>query len=272
MNQQDEYMETQQNAPLWFFILVWLGWVIITIAGYLVGQWLSQGIAAGFLGDTAARRVLSIEGNVQAAGAVGYAVALLTGLIQGVALGVAQGLFLLPFLRREGAVEWLLATIMGRTVQWIVIYVIGLETVNLTFDKNVPGVLLLFVFLAATGLLSGAALGYPQSQVFQRRAYRATLWVIVSTIGPVVTSLVVGMTLFIEAQNTIRDYTTLLTALLSAIATGFVLMEILQHPRSEAEWLKMLTWRRGVRATLPAEDTVLGSDLYTTRTEQGRSK
>lgn len=268
MDQQGEYMETQQNAPIWFFILLWLGWVIITVAGYLIGQWLSEGAAAGILGDTTARRVLSIEGNVQAAGSIGYAVALLIGLIQGAVLGVAQALLLLPLLKRAGAVEWLAATVMGRTVQWVVIYLTGMETINLTFDKDVPGVLLLFLLLAVIGLLSGVALGYPQSQVFKRRAHRSGLWVIVSTIGPVVTSLVIGMTLFIEAQNTIRDYTTLLTAFLSAIATGFALMEILQHPAREAEWLRMLTWRRRAGAALPAQDTILGSDLYATRRDK----
>lgn len=271
LNKPDEYRERGQNAPLWFFILVWLGWVLVTVAGYLAGQWLSERVAAGLAGDTAARRVLSIEGRVEAMDAIGYAVALLSGVISGVTLGLAQGLLLLPFLKGAGAVEWVLATMLGRATQWMVIYSLGLETARLTFDKSAAGVFLLFALMAAMGILSGAALGFPQSQVFKRRAHRHRLWLIVSILGPLITSLIIAMTLFIEAQNIIRDSATLLTAFLASIATAFALLELLQHPKSEAEWHRMLTWRRPERTIGPVEETVLGSALYAARPETERA-
>jgi hypothetical protein len=178
-------------------------------------------------------------------------------------LGLAQGLLLFPFLKRDGTVEWLLATVLGRSVQWIVIYAIGVEMTGLVVDKSFVGVLLLFAFLIATGILSGAALGYPQSQVFRRRAHDIGWWVFTNMLAPVVTCVILGMTLLIEAQNTMRDYASLLTAILLAIATGFALQELLHHPRREAEWQKTLTWRVSGRARGRADDTVLGSALYT---------
>jgi hypothetical protein len=271
VEERDEYMEGQQNAPAWFFLLIWLGWVAVTIAGYLAGQWLSENIASVFVGDTASR-VLSIEGRVQAAGVAGYAVALIGGAVAGGVLGLAQGLLLLPFLKRAGTVEWILATILGRAVQWMVVYSIGVEMTGLVVDKSFGGVLLLFAFLAATGILSGAALGYPQSQVFKRRAHGVGWLVFANMLGPVVTSLVLGMTLLVEAQDTMRDYATLLTAILLAVATGFALQELLHHPRSTAEWRKTLTWRRTQRPRGLADDTVLGSALYTPRAEPATTR
>lgn len=272
MKGYDEYMEAEQNAPLWFIILVWLGWVTVTIAGYLAGKWLTEAIASSITGETVARRVLSIEGRVEAAGAVSYVVALLGGACAGATLGFMQGVFLIPFLKMAGAVEWLLATTIGRTVQWIVISAIGLEMAGLTVDKSLAGVLLLFASLGVTGILSGVALGYPQSLVFKRRSGRARGWMVASMIGPVTTSLLIAATLGIEARNTIRDGTTLLTAILTALATGFALVEIFRHPRTGAEWGGILAWRRGGRAMRTGDETVLGSSLYSARPESRAKK
>jgi hypothetical protein len=267
LHAQDEYMDSQQNAPSWFFLLIWLGWVIVTIIGYLAGKWLSESMATAVLGNTPATRLLSIEGVAREAGAIGHTVALFSGILAGAALGLAQGLFLLPFMKVAGSLEWLLATIIGRTAQWMVIYIIGLAMVGLTVDKAPVGVILLFIMLIVTGVLSGVALGYPQSQVFKRRTRSPGWWIAANIIGSVAVSLVVGMTLFVEAQNTLRDSSTLMLAALTAVATGSALLEILHHPRGAAEWRETLTWDRDERSGLPVEDTVLGSSQYTRRPE-----
>lgn len=266
MDDYDEFREAEQNAPVWFFILVWLGWVIVTIAGYLAGKWLAESVAGMITGDTA-RRVLSIEGHIVDAGASSYVAALLGGAFAGLALGLAQALVLLPFLKMAGAVEWLAATAIGRAVQWVVISVIGLQMAGLTVDKSTVGDCLLLALLGVTGVLGGAALGYPQGQVFKARSRGTRVWLVASMIGPVTTSLVLALTLMIEAQNTIRDGTSLLTAFLAAIATAFALLEVLRHPRAGAEWQGVLTWKPAVSARPPVENTVLGSSLYTARPE-----
>jgi hypothetical protein len=267
LHAQDEYMDSQQNAPSWFFLLIWFGWVIVTIIGYLIGKWLSESVASALLANTPAVRLLSIEGVAREAGALGYIVALLSGIVAGAALGLAQGLFLTPFLKVAGAVEWLLATIVGRTAQWLVIYIVGLAMIGLTVDKSPVGFLVLFAMLVVTGVLSGVALGYPQSQVFKRRTRSPGWWVTANIIGSVCMSLVVGMALFVEAQNTVRDSSTLMVAVLTAVATGSALLEILHHPRGAAEWRETLTWDKEERSELPVEETVLGSSLYSRRPE-----
>jgi len=267
LHAQDEYLDSQQNAPSWVFLLIWFGWVIVTIIGYLVGKWVSESVASALLANTPSTRLLSIEGVAWEAGALGYVAALLSGIGAGAALGLAQGLFLTPFLKVAGAIEWLIATIVGRTAQWLAIYIIGLAMVDLTVDKSPVGVLTLFAMLVVTGVLSGVALGYPQSQVFKRRTRSPGWWVASNIIGSVCISLVVGMALFVEAQNTVRDSSTIMVAVLTAAATGSALLEILHHPRGAAEWRDTLTWDRDERAELTSEETVLGSSLYSRRPE-----
>jgi len=255
------------NAPAWFFILVWFGWVAVTIAGFLLGQWLSEALASLLLGDSATR-VLSLEGRVAVAGIWGYVVALLCGAVSGVALGATQGLLLFAFLKSAGTMEWFLATVLGRTVQWMVIYATGVAMAHIVFHKDAVGVLLLMVIMALIGALSGAALGYPQSQVWQSRTRRPKLWVMVNMVGPIVAGLVIAMTLFVEGQNTIRDATTLLAAGLIAVGSAFALTELLTHPRKRAEWRKMLEWGKTEDySAVPTEETVLGSQLYAKRPE-----
>jgi MFS family permease len=257
----DEYRASQQNAPAWFYILIWIGWIALTIAAYVIGKWLSDSVTVSLLGSNATGRALSIDGNVQIAGLAGYGVAIVGGIVSGLVLGVAQGIVLLPLLKRAGAGEWVLATVIGRTIQWFIVYIVGMAMLGITFDKEIPTVLLLLAMLALTGVLSGVALGYPQAQVFKRRANRSGVWLVANIIGPVVTGLVVGMTLFVQGQNTLRDYTTLLTAIIAALSTGFALLEILHHPLPAAEWQDTLIWDRP-EPDDTTDDTVLGSSLY----------
>jgi hypothetical protein len=249
INDQDEYAASQLNAPSWFFMLIWLGWVVLTIAGYLGGRWLAESAADFLLSDSSATRMLSIEGTIRDAGLEGLLVALLCGAIAGFALGVAQGILLLPFLKMSGALEWLIATLIGRSAQFAVLYVIALSMRGLVIDQSFVGVLLLYAMLLLTGVLSGVALAYPQSQVFKRRSTRSTWLIVTTVIGTAGTAFVIAMTLLVESQNTLRDSTALLTAILCAIATGFALLEILHHPRPAAEWRETLTWDRDGRIT-----------------------
>jgi hypothetical protein len=188
----DEYRASQQNAPAWYYILIWIGWVALTIGAYVVGKWLSDGVTSALLGNSATGRALSIEGNVQIGGLGGYAVAIVAGIVSGIVLGVAQAIVLLLLIKGSGAGEWLLATVVGRTVQWFIVYMVSMVMVGMVFDKEIPTVLLLLFILALTGALSGLALGYPQAQVFKRRANRSGVWLVANMIGPVVTALVVG--------------------------------------------------------------------------------
>lgn len=109
--------------------------------------------------------------------------------------------------------------------------------------------------------MGGLALSYPQAQVFKARANRSGIWLVANVVGPVITALIVGMTLFVEGENNTRDYTTLLMAIITAIGTAFALLEILHHPLATAEWQQTLIWD-GADREETLDDTVLGSGLY----------
>ena len=81
-------------------------------------------------------------------------------------LGIAQGILLLPFIKISGALEWLLATVIGRSAQWATLYVIALGMRGLVIDQSFVGLVLLFAMMLLTGVMSGVALAYPQAQVF----------------------------------------------------------------------------------------------------------
>jgi hypothetical protein len=257
----DEYRASQQNAPAWIYSLIWIGWVVLTIGGFLLGQLLSDTITSAIVGSSTTGRALSVEGNVQIAGLTGYIAAFAGGIASGLVLAVAQGIVLLPLLKRAGMIQWAVATVIGRTVQWFIVYVVGIGMVGIVVDKEIPNVALFFLMLALTGALGGLALSYPQAQVFKARANRSRIWLVANVVGPVVTALVVGMTLFVEGQNNTRDYTTLLMAIITALATAFALLDILHHPLATAEWQQTLIWDGADRED-SLDDTVLGSGLY----------
>jgi hypothetical protein len=257
----DEYRASQQNAPAWIYILIWIGWVVLTIGGFLLGKLLSDNVTAAILGNSATGRALSVEGNAQIAGFAGYVAALAGGIVSGLVLAVAQGIVLLPLLKRAGMIEWAVATVIGRTIQWFIVYMMGIGMVGIVVDKEIPNVALFFLMLALTAALGGLALSYPQAQVLKARANRTRVWLVANMVGPVVTALVVGMTLFVEGENNTRDYTTLLMAIITAIGTAFALLEILHHPLATAEWQQTLIWD-GADGDDSLDDTVLGSGLY----------
>src|SRR6476661_8348259 len=151
----DEYRASQQNAPAWIYILIWVGWVVLTIGGFLAGKFLSDSVTSAIVGNSATGRALSIEGNVQIAGLAGYVAALVGGIISGVVLAVAQGIVLLPLLKRRGMIQWAVATVIGRTVQWFVVYMMGISMVGIVVDKEIPNVALFFLMLALTAGLGG---------------------------------------------------------------------------------------------------------------------
>jgi hypothetical protein len=258
----DDYRASQQNAPAWFYILIWIGWVALTIGGYVLGKWLADGVTAVLLGSSVTGRALSIEGNMQVAGVAGYGVAIVAGIVSGVVLAAAQSIVLVALLRGKVTLEWVAATVIGRTVQWFIIYMTAMGMINIVVDKELLNVGLFFLMLALAGALGGAALAYPQMQVLKQRANRTGVWLTANLVGPVVTALVVGMTLFVESENNVRDYTTLLTGIIVAISTAFALLEIVHHPLATAEWQHTLSWDRAEPEDT-TDDTVLGSSLYT---------
>src|SRR5262245_14091525 len=141
--QRDEYASHRGTGC--FLGLIWLGWVLATVVGFLVGEWLGEAVQNFFFPPAVdAPRLLSLEGNIQAAGALQYFSSFIGGLVAGAVLGVAQGLILLPFLKGAGFVEWVAATTIGRMASWLLIYVFSRELIGLTLDRDISGMCFLF--------------------------------------------------------------------------------------------------------------------------------
>lgn len=230
-------LERRTSRPAHITIGVWFAWVVASMIGYLLGEWLGEAIEALIIGPDAPR-LLSVEGRVEMAQPLGYVGSILGGVVAGVVLGAAQGLVLLPYIKMRGMLEWIIATTIGRMARWVALFIISQQLVSLVFDKSFAGSLILFGLLVGAGIIAGLTLGYAQSVVLRRRVERSTWWIWANIPGPVFTALVVGMTLFMEGHNVIRDCTTPMIAAISAGITGIALNELLNRPTKQAEWYR----------------------------------
>lgn len=183
---------------------IWFGWVAVSMIGYLGGEWLGEAVETFILGPDVPR-LLSIEGRVELAQPLSYLVSAIGGLVAGVVLGLAQGLLLLPYLKTRGMVEWVVVTTLGRMVRWVALFVIGQQLVALVVDRTWLGSCVLFGLLVGMGIIAGLALGYAQSRVLRDRVNRSSWWVLANLPGPVFTAIVIGLTLYIEGSNLVRD-------------------------------------------------------------------
>ncbi len=265
VQERGAYYEAHRGAPGYVFWALWLVWVLVNIVAFLVSESLGQSVQAIlFPPEPLSPRLLSLEGLVISDGVLQYGSAVIGGLVAGVTLGVIQGVVLLPFLKMGGLLEWVLATTMGRAVRWIAMYVISRELIGLTLDRHIVGVLVLFTLFIAVGSIAGVALGYAQSIVLRHRVHHSEWWTLANIPGPVVAGLIISMTLYIEGENTLRDATTPMIAVVTGAVTGIALIDLLRHPSQQAEWLEQLRWRPQ-RPQPPPEETVLGSTLYTSK-------
>src|SRR5437868_5620720 len=216
IQERDAYYEAYRGAPGYVLWGLWFVWVLVSVAGYLISQSVGQSVQASvFPPDASSFRLLSLDGNFKSGGAMQYVSALAGGIVAGIVFGIAQGLFLLPFLKLVGMLEWVAATTVGLAVRWIAMYIISRELVGLTLDQHIVGVCVLFWLMIGIGSIAGVSLGYAQSVVLRRRAWHSEWWVWANIGGPVVTALAIGMGLYIETQNTLRDATTFIIAVIS---------------------------------------------------------
>ena len=75
------------------------------------------------------------------------------------------------------------------------------------------------------------------------------------------TAILIALTLYFEWQNYLREYTTLIGAIVTGAVTAIAMMDLMRHPHTGAEWVDLLRWRRA-RPVTATTDTVLGSTLY----------
>jgi hypothetical protein len=261
-DEQDIHAEAGPGCVYW---LVWLAWVLANVAAFQLGESLREGVISLFNPQVAQLpRALSLEGRVAASSSLQIVPELLGALASGLVIAIGQALVLFPFFKLSGALEWAAATIIGRAAGWIAIYAVSWGMLGIVLDDPAPGLCILFVLLSGVGVIAGIALGYAQGIVLRRRFQHPTWWVLANVPGFAATGVLVLLTLNIQVENVVRDYTTLIIAVTTAMITGIALMELLRHPTPQAEWRKMFK-PRVQKDRIPPPVTVLGSSLYEPR-------
>lgn len=263
-NEYDEYARRYQTPSGCVFWFTRLAWTLATFIAFILGDVLGKAVEAMLAPETAgagARRAMSIAQAVDAGASLNLLAAVLGGLVAGIVLAVLQGLVLLPFMKRSGVFEWVGATILGRAVAWVAIYVISKQAVGLVLDRSMGGVLFLLAVLVGTGVIAGLAVGIPQSVVFYRRVQNPAQWVVANLSGPVLIGILITMIFYIQGENVLRDFNTGFAALIIAISTSIALTDMFSQATSQAEWTQAFRSRKE-QTKAPQSDTVLGSSLY----------
>ena len=186
----------------------------------------------------------------------------LVGLVIGVCTGVAQAVVLLRYLKPAGALQWIGATIAGRIARMLVITVLS-YTVLANIPTEAHGALFIgiiaiyFAAMALIGGAGGAATGYAQRFVLEKRVAHAQPGVWINAISSAVVFIAIAAISF--STNLVRppvpddgiyyaaaggsDASPLdlglafdvVTSAVAAAITGLVLIDMLRHPTPKAE-------------------------------------
>ncbi len=200
--ERNEYVEHQEAG-----FLFWLMWVAATTIGAFAGHYLEN-----------------LTRNIQLPGAFDILSVAAGGAVAGVVIGLAQALVLMPYLKRRGAIEWLIATILGRTASWIIFFLYGDALSGLFFDNSYGTICGLILLKLLLGGVLGFILAFPQYLVLRHRSTKSVFWLIANIGVSVITTYIFILTVGI------------FYGLLTGVVTGYVLVDILRHPTRQAEW------------------------------------
>jgi len=250
---QDEYAERNLAGPGWRFVLCW---VLATVVGSEAGRVAADRLSQLPLGVAAKLPDLQILG----------------GIAIGLCIVLAQALVLLRYLKWRGALAWIGATVLGRTIRMLVISFL-LEVLFSRTPSQACGaeflvvIISYFAVMMIVGAAAGAAVGIPQRFVLERRVAHARWWVWANVAASVVTFIAIASILYssiVEVLMKFRDdgsdismwyspYSSPLTLdvtfsvlndIFVGVVTGYVLMNILRHPTTRAEWSVKLRDKR----------------------------
>jgi hypothetical protein len=213
------------------------------------------------------------------------------GVALGGTVGIAESLVLLRYLKWKGSVEWYLPTMLGRIGRWFFLTTIGVavwalfstgfQTENtyafnyaskvyelgvLTWHRDYSALFSnCFLWLPLITLIygiSGGITGLAQWLVLRRRVLHAEWWILANVGGAIFAIVAVAILTFLNAFVDNPGIYSILFGAIYASTTGVAIVELLRHPKPEAEW-QLAT--RPEPMLEPTSDTVLGSMLY----EQG---
>src|SRR5437763_15758761 len=106
VQERDAYYEAHRGAPGYVFWVLWLAWVLVNVAAFIISESLGQSAQSIiFPPEPSSPRLLSLEGRIVTDGILQYGSAVIGGLVAGIVLGVIQGMFLLPVDKLPGWLE-----------------------------------------------------------------------------------------------------------------------------------------------------------------------
>lgn len=209
---------------------LWRNW----IAANAVGELLGLGVAVAITVGVARAHALPPAAEIL----VVTAAFLVIGVYEGAIVGAAQWLVLRRVLPSVGAKQWVVATVVGAVIAWM----LG-RIPNALADWNgvgtaEPGMPMILFFGAAMGAALGLILGGAQWLVLRDHVRRAGIWV-----GANALAWAIGMPLILLAAGIPSNHTSVLTigalAMVAVSAAGAVvgavegafLRILLQTPR-----------------------------------------
>jgi hypothetical protein len=231
--EHDEIAERSKQGPSF---LAWLGWTIATAAGTVGGLWL-----VGTL--------IQARASGRADEVIGLA---LSGAVIGFAIGTAQALVLFPFLKSKGSIEWVVASVVGRTLYTLAVSQFLeplLRSLSLERSDALWSCGLLGLILVGVGAMAGLAGSYPQMLVLRDRVTHPEWWLLASMAAGAATRILVALQIFADA-----DSNGLLTGITTGAITGITLVYLLRHPGPGAEWAiatRLDTRRKGSQSEEP---------------------
>jgi len=198
-----EYVEYQQAG-----VLFWLLWVVATTLGAFVGRYIEEFVLL----------------NAMLPGAFDIVTVAAAGAIGGALIGLGQALVLLPYLKRQGAIEWIIATTLGRIATQIIFFLYADALAGLFLDNTYTTVCGLIVIRILFGGVLGLIFAFPQYLVLKQRTSRAAYWLLANAGVSMVTTYISVFTVGI------------FYGLVTGLVTGYVMVDILRNPTQRAEW------------------------------------
>ena len=200
---RNEYVEHRQAG-----FLFWLLWVAATTLGAFAGHYLE-----GFM---------LVNGRLP--GAFDILSVAAAGAVAGVLIGLPQVLLLMPYLKRHGAIEWLIATVLGRIASGIIIFLYADALSGLYLDNNYTTICGLIILRILLGGVLGLLIAFPQYLVLKHRSVKAPFWLLANASVSMVTTYITVLTVGIPY------------GLITGAVTGYAMVDILRNPTRGAEW------------------------------------
>lgn len=196
----------RRNSAGFRVLLLWLGWIPLTVLGAMLGRQLG----------------IVIDDFAEVGGPLYLVVLVLRGAVVGAVLGAAQGLALWDFLQLRGWLVWTGATAAGWAARSVVLYLVGGPITNTVFDWGGSA---LPVIGGVTGIVAGLIVGLAQALVVRRAKVpiEPVVWVLACMGGAAMGRVGAGFAMNFDTANSlvaIAGSEALGMAFLTTIALG----------------------------------------------------